>query len=247
MIGVILVFRDISEGRRLAQQETEFVNTVSHELRTPLAIVKEGISQVVEGLHGELGAEPKDYLDTVLRNVDRLSRITNAILDFSRLESGKVVLKKVLFDIAELSNEVVTGFRQSAKDKGLELRCLICGEKVMVLADRDKIAEILVNLIGNALKFTDHGYVEVALTEQAGAFEFTVADSGRGIAQEDLPKVFNKFEQFGRVAGPGEKGTGLGLSIVKGLVEQHGGRIRVESELGKGSKFIFTLPKKDEK
>jgi len=243
VIGVILVFRDITDTRRVERMQNEFVSTVSHELRTPLSIIKEGISLTVEGLYGKIEEDQKKSLTIVLRNVDRLARIINSILDISRLEGGKVELKKELFNIADLGREVVSNFSPSAKDKGLELRGNIPSEKVMLSADRDKLMEIFVNLVGNALKFTEKGYIEVSMLDKADRIECSVADSGRGISQTDLPKAFSKFEQFGRGTGPGEKGTGLGLYIVKKLVELHKGKVWVESEPGKGTKFTFTLPK----
>jgi len=109
--------------------------------------------------------------------------------------------------------------------------------------DEDRIIQVFTNLIGNAIKFTERGHIDVSLAQKDEEVEFTISDTGIGIAAEDLPKVFNKFLQFGRAAGAGEKGTGLGLSIAKGLIELHRGRIWVESGPGKGTKFIFTLPK----
>jgi len=139
---------------------------------------------------------------------------------------------------------VVSLFETKAREKGLEIKVnLPPVGRLNLYIDEDRIIKVFTNLIDNSLKFTEMGNIGISLIDKGKEFEFTVSDTGIGISGEDLPKVFKKFMQFGRVAGNGEKGTGLGLSIAKGLIELHNGSIRVESEPGKGSKFIFTLPK----
>ena len=166
------------------------------------------------------------------------------MLDISRIEAGKLVLKKEMFDVVRLAKEICGNFNGLAAEKGLHIRKNFQKKKVGIFADRDKLAEVFTNLIGNSIKFTKKGYVEVAVADKGDTVECSVSDTGIGIEKENLPKAFNKFEQFGRVSGPGEKGTGLGLSIAKGLVELHNGKIWVGSELGKWTKFTFTIPKK---
>ncbi|MDD5691279.1 MAG: ATP-binding protein, partial [Candidatus Omnitrophica bacterium] len=143
-----------------------------------------------------------------------------------------------------LIRNIVLSFENLAKEKHLEIRAdLPKGQSLNLYVDEDRVMQVFTNLIGNSLKFTEKGHINISLVQREDEMEFTVSDTGIGIAAEDLPKIFTKFLQFGRTPGAGEKGTGLGLSIAKGLVELHGGRIWVESEVGKGSKFIFTLPK----
>ncbi|MBU0548214.1 MAG: hypothetical protein KKH57_05630, partial [Candidatus Omnitrophica bacterium] len=127
------------------------------------------------------------------------------------------------------------------KKKGLELIEDFPGEKTEIYVDKDRIIEVFINLLGNAIKFTDKGHISISVRNKAKMVECCVTDTGRGIAKKDLPRVFTRFQQFGRAFGPGEKGTGLGLSIVKSIIELHKGQIRVESKLNKGTKFIFTL------
>jgi nitrogen-specific signal transduction histidine kinase len=246
--GVKLLYKELEEKTKRLQEldrlKSDFISTVSHELRTPLSITKEGISLILDRIPGEINEKQEKILNTARGNIDRLARIINSLLDISKIEAGKVELKKELVDITSLIKQVVSSFESKAKEKGLELRAVFNNkERIDLYVDADRIIQVFTNLVGNAMKFTDRGYIEISANEKNNEVECFVSDTGRGISKEDLPKVFSKFQQFGRVAGPGEKGTGLGLSIAKGIVEMHKGRIWVESELGKGSKFTFTLPK----
>jgi PAS domain S-box-containing protein len=229
---------------KLDQLKSDFVSMVSHELRTPLSITKEGISLVLDGVTGSINPKQSKILTTSKNNIDRLARIINSLLDISKIESGRVELKKKNVDFRGLIRNVFAAFENKAKEKGLELRINLPKEQGPDLyIDEDRIIQVFTNLIGNAIKFTERGHIDVSLAQKDEEVEFTISDTGIGIAAEELPRVFNKFLQFGRAAGAGEKGTGLGLSIAKGLIELHRGRIWVESEPGKGTKFIFTLPK----
>jgi len=237
--------RKNSELEKLDQLKSDFVSIVSHELRTPLSITKEGISLILDGVTGRINPKQQKVLATSMNNIDRLARIINNLLDISKIESGKAELKKKNVDFKALIKNVFSAFENKAGEKGLELRfSLSQGQREAVLCiDEDKIIQVFTNLLSNSIKFTEQGHIDVSLINRENEIEFVVSDTGVGISAEALPKVFDKFMQFGRTAGSGEKGTGLGLSIAKGLVELHGGRIWAESELGKGTKFIFTLPK----
>ncbi|TAM37525.1 PAS domain S-box protein [bacterium] len=254
----IAVREDITERKRMLEElenknrellkldtlKTEFVSVVSHELRTPLSIIKEGVSLVLDGVIGEINPTQNKILTTSKDNIDRLARIINSLLDISKIESGKVELKKKSVDLRVLIKNVVSLFEARAREKGLEIKVSLPQEgELNLYIDEDRIIQVFTNLIGNSLKFTEKGYIGISLVDEGNEIEFTVSDTGIGISAEDLPKVFRKFMQFGRVAGNGEKGTGLGLSIAKGLIELHNGRIWIESQPGKGSKFIFTLPR----
>lgn len=252
--AVILLIHDISElkktemlkaamdeRRRIDRIKNEFISNVSHELRTPLTSVREGISQILEGFLGKTTQRQKEFLSMCLEDIDRLSRIIDGLLDISRIESGKIILKKETLDIVELARSAVSSFSVKIKNKGLELIEDFPKEKTEIYADKDRIIEVFINLLGNAIKFTDKGQIGVSVKNKPKMIECAVSDTGRGIAKKDLPRVFSRFQQFGRVFGPGEKGTGLGLSIVKSIIELHKGQIRVESRLNKGTKFIFTL------
>lgn len=231
----------MDERRRIDRIKNEFISNVSHELRTPLTSVREGISQILEGFLGKTTAGQKEFLSMCLEDIDRLSRIIDGLLDISRIESGKIILKKETLDIVDLARSAASSLSVKIKNKGLELIEDYPKEKTEIYVDKDRIIEVFINLIGNAIKFTDKGNIGISVKNKAKMVECCVSDTGRGIAKKDLSRVFVRFQQFGRVFGPGEKGTGLGLSIVKSIIELHKGQIRVESKLNKGTKFIFTL------
>jgi signal transduction histidine kinase len=234
---------EIEKHIRLDKLKDDFINTVSHELRTPLSITKEAISLILEKATGEINVQQNEILGIAKNNIERLARIINGLLDVSKIEAGKVELHKQEVDLQVLIREVAQGFVGKAWEKGLELRLVLPEKTILIYADEDKLNQIFTNLLDNAVKFTAEGSIEVSAAEGFKEIECRVQDTGIGITPEGLPKIFDKFTQFGRKDGPGEKGTGLGLSIVKGLVEVHGGEIRVESELGRGTALTFTLPK----
>jgi PAS domain S-box-containing protein len=238
------VSRDISRDKQFNRLKDDFIDMVSHELRTPLGIVNEGINIILDEIPGKINAQQSKILISAKASIERLKRILNNLLDISKIEAGKAVMKKEDIDISALIKEIVLLFEPKMKDKGLEARVDLPESEIKVYADRDMMGQVMTNLIDNAIKFTDHGFVRVSARELKESVECSVSDTGIGIADENLPKVFGKFQQFGRVAGPGEKGTGLGLLIAKRLVDMHDGSIRVDSRTGKGTKVIFTLPKK---
>ncbi len=240
---LVRVMRYAIERKRLLQIRDEFVGTVSHELRTPLAITREGISLMLDKIPGAINAQQERILAVARDNIDRLTRIINSLLDISKLEAGRVELARARTDLVALLRRVAASFEPRARERGIDLRVRILDEGLWVYADPDKILQVLVNLVGNAMKFTERGSIEIAARDGEEAVECWVADTGRGIAAEDLPRVFERFQQFGRVEGGGEKGTGLGLAIVKGLIQLHHGTISVASDAGVGTTFTFTLPK----
>ena len=237
--------------KKIDEMKTGFVSSVSHELRTPLTIIKQGIALVLDQTAGGINPEQKKFLEAAERNVDRLVRLINYLLDISKIEAQKMPINLREVDIVKAAEEIVNMFRSQADDKKINLAITKFPEKSFnISADPDMLSEIFHNLLSNALKFTglpavagEQGRIAVEITESEDFGEVRIIDNGIGIAIENLPKVFLKFEQFGRVSGPGAKGTGLGLAITKGLVELQGGKIWIESELGKGSKFTFTIPK----
>lgn len=235
---------DITERKRLEQLRDEFVRTVSHELRTPLASMRESVSLVLDGTTGKINRNQRHFLLIAQRNIDRLARLINDLLDMARIEAGKVAIERQPVEISDLAREVLETFRPQAKEKGIILKAECPHVGCNVSADRDRIAEVFTNLIDNALKFTDKGTITISGEDKGKYLQISVADTGRGIPNDKLENIFDKFEQVGRKTGPGPAGTGLGLAICKGIIEAHGGKIWVESEAGRGSKFIFTLPKR---
>jgi len=239
-------FRGTEEKKQLEIMRQEFVGTVSHELRTPLTVIREGVSQVVEGLRGDINELQKRALDMALTGIDRLGRIIDDLLDLSKMESGKTVLRRERLDLCALVREVMAGFQTIADDRGIELRVTTPAGALMIFADHDRLIQVFTNLLNNAFKFTEKGRIELSLAAQADRVECAVLDSGVGMLAEEIPRIFNKFEQLSRASVTGERGTGLGLSISKAIVELHKGRIRAESDGHlKGSRFVFELPRLD--
>lgn len=234
---------DVSEQKQVERLKNEFVSTVSHELRTPLAIIKEGVSQVLEGLLGEIKPQQKQFLSISLEGINRLGRIVDELLDISRIEAGKFELKRELVNIIEVVEGVSRAFQPQILQKGIKIKTEFSSERIDVYADKDRLAQVFTNLMSNALKFTEKGEIRISVGNRGEGVECRISDTGRGIAPKDLTKVFGKFQQFGRGGESTSKGTGLGLAICKGIVESHHGTLRVESQITKGTTFIFTLPR----
>jgi signal transduction histidine kinase len=247
-IGRLILLRDVTKEREIDKMKSDFVSTVSHELRTPLAAVKVATENMLDGITGEINEIQKECLGIIKRNVDRLSRLISDLLDVSRIESGRLELHRKHIDIKHLIDDVIRLLEVSAQNKGISLATAIDeGVRTKVYADPDRINQVLTNLVGNAIKFTPSGgQVTVEVKRNNRLLEVAVVDTGRGIPPSQLDKVFDKFYQVRQAEGAERsKGTGLGLSISKGIIQAHGGSIRAESQLGKGSKFIFTLPYAD--
>lgn len=244
IVGVVIVLRDITKEKEIDRMKTEFISTVSHELRTPLTTMKEFASIILDGIPGALNKNQKEYVEIIKNNIDRLSRMINDLLDISKIEAGRIILKKGLLDITELLKGVIFTLKPEADKKHIEIKTLYNIEKSGVYADNDRMIQIFTNLIGNSVKFTpENGTITVEIKENGTDVQCSVADTGVGISSENMEKLFRRFQQFVRRDGSGPKGTGLGLAITRELVEMHGGKIWAESEQGKGSKFYFTIPK----
>ncbi len=242
--GAVLrgVFRDVTQKRRYEALKDEFVSTVSHELRTPLTVVREGVSQLQDGLFGDINSDQRSLLGVVLQNADRLGHIIGDLLNVSELEAGQLRVRRSLFNIVDIVKKVTEDFRVLAQQRGLQLRVLPQKDRMELYVDKDMIVHLLTHLLNNALRFTTKGYIEVRLAEKDDFVECRVTDTGRGIAAAELSKIFEKFHQAEREIGPGEKGTGLGLPISKRLVELHHGRIHLTSQPGQGTTVSVLLP-----
>lgn len=242
VIAATIIATDISEQRHMDIMKNEFIGSVSHELRTPLTIIRESLSILSDGLFGELNKDQLDLVNPCLEDVDRLARIINNLLDISRIEGQKITLERDMVDIVKLAQSVKLSFGNKAAKKNIELVIISTHESINLYIDIDRIIQVFMNLIGNAMKFTEKGKIEIFITEKANEVECCIADTGRGIEQKDIGTLFDRFHQVGKVMRAGEKGSGLGLSISKGIINLHNGRIWVESEINNGSKFYFTLP-----
>lgn len=228
------------------RQKTDFLATASHELRTPLAIIGEGVSLFMDGVAGELNDVQKDLMGDIQDNVEGLKRLISDLLDISKIESGKIVLHKSTVDFGQIADYLEKGIGFQAIKKGIQFNVEKPDTPIRIFADGDKIKQIFSNLISNAIRYTEKGgEITVRIEETGTHVQCSVSDTGKGISKKDQPLLFSQFAQLGRAHNEEYKGTGLGLVIVKGLVERHRGAISVESDIGQGATFAFTIAKED--
>jgi len=244
--GIRILYKELEEKNKrileLDKVKSEFVSHVSHELRAPLGTIKEGIDIVLDGAAGKINNQQRKFLDIAKRNVDRLARLINNVLDFQKLESGKMRFDMQLNDINEVATEVHKAMALSSNCREVDFSLKLEDNLPKVRFDRDKIIQVLTNLVSNARKFVNKGNITIATSRAEDAVGVSVSDTGCGIRKEDLPKLFHKFEQLAEGNNSKKGGTGLGLAISKEIIEQHKGRIWVESEFGKGTTFRIILP-----
>jgi signal transduction histidine kinase/DNA-binding response OmpR family regulator len=226
--------------------KTEFLANVSHELRTPLMAIS-GAIELLHGIAKNLAENEKGkmFLDMISRNIDRMRYLVNDLLDFSRMETGIIRVIKKPFDFSQIIRETTQDLAAKAHEKRIDLSFKsFAGEKLEISADRERIKQVLINLIVNAIKFTpEGGTVEVGCSiKNSSDVEFHIKDSGIGIPDDKFNKIFEKFYQVDGSVSRSQQGFGLGLAIVKAIIDAHGGTIKVESELGKGANFIVNLP-----
>ncbi len=244
-VGMVSVLSDVTREKELDELKSKFVSSVSHELRTPLYTVQEAISLLLDKSLGKINPEQERVLSLATREIQRLSRLINDVLDISKIEAREFHLKPTLFPLGDWVQQVVAGFDYWAKSKQISLETKLPGQPVVLEADRDRMTQVLTNLLGNAMKFTPSGgkIIVEAREKNKGAsntwIEVGVRDTGPGIAKADQEKIFQKFVQLEKASA---QGTGLGLTISKELVDLHKGRIWIESEEGKGSRFAFEIP-----
>jgi len=241
IVGIQGIGRDITERKELERLKSDFISTVSHELRTPLTSIKGYVDLVLAGDVGPLTPEQKEFLTIVSQNTTRLTELINDLLEIERLESGKIEFEFAELDLAEVLENVARSLQVNVEQKGLEFLTEI-PSGLKVRGDRERLAQVFLNLLSNAIKYTPAGTVELRAHQEDDAIVVEVRDTGIGLSESDLQKLFQKFfrsdNPYVRKAG----GTGLGLSIAKAIVERHGGTITVTSQLGQGSTFTVRLP-----
>ena len=244
--STLVVFHDLTDIKRVEQVRRDFVANVSHELRTPLASIK----SVIETLQSAALDDPaaaQDFLSRADAEVDRLVQIVEELLELSRIESGQVPLAQQPVRMGEVLAVAVERLRPQAEKGGLTLTLEVPPDLPSVIGDAERLEQATVNLLHNAIKFTPAGgSIRVSAHREDGAVTVNVSDTGVGIAPEDLPRIFERFYKAdrarARTGGHPVGGTGLGLAVVKHTVEAHGGTVSVESELGHGSTFTFSIP-----
>ncbi|GGI09611.1 ATP-binding protein [Egicoccus halophilus] len=239
--GAVLMIRDVEERRTVERLKDEFVATVSHELRTPLTSIKGTLALVLGGVTGVLPADVRSLLEVTHSSTERLIRLVNDILDLERMVGGHLDLRREPSDARELTVAALDNVGGLADEAGVTIATAV--EPVPVFVDVDRMVQVLTNLLGNAIKFSPTGgTVRVSCRTAPEGLVLTVADEGPGIALDAQQRIFERFGQADGSDRREKEGTGLGLPIARGLVEQHGGRLEVESEGGSGSRFHLTLP-----
>lgn len=228
------------ELKKMDARKSAFVANVSHELKNPLGVIRESMALILDKLAGEVSEQQKEILVLGKRSTERLIRLVSDLLDLAHIEAGKMELKLEKVDLGALVEEVLKGYEREIAKKQLTLQKEIKPDVGAVVGDRDKLTEVIINLLNNAIKYTPKGSITVKLTGAAQEVRFEIADTGPGIPEEYFEKIFDKFE---RIMTEKQEGTGLGLPIAKDIIELHKGKLWVESEPGKGSTFIFTLPR----
>lgn len=240
-IGAVVVFRDVTQRREVDRMKREFVSMVSHELRTPLTAIRGALGLIAGGAVEELNPKTNRMVDIALVSTDRLGRLINEILDIERIESGMLSMDLATHPCRPLVEAAVEQVQVLSEEAGV--RVSIGATEGQVHADADRLVQTLLNLLGNAIKFSHRGgYVSVRTQAKGEFVEFAISDDGRGIPEDKLDRIFSRFEQVDSSDAREKGGSGLGLSISRGIVERLGGRIWATNNAGAGATFRFTLP-----
>ncbi len=240
------LFQDIQDkGRELeiaSRHKSQFLANMSHELRTPLNAVLGYVELILDGICGEVPEAIRDNLERVRRNGRHLLRLINDVLDLSRIEAGQLTLSLAEFSMHDMLHAACAAVESLALEKKLALKVTAPPDLPLGRGDEVRITQVLLNLVGNAIKFTEAGEIGIEARVSDGMFSVSVSDTGPGISEADLQRIFGEFQQADSSSTRTRGGTGLGLAIAKRIIEMHGGSIGVKSSPGSGSTFWFTLP-----
>ena len=239
VIGQVIVLRNITPYHELNEAKTNFIATVSHELKTPIAAIRMSLQLLDNKQTGEVNTEQQLLLDSIKDDTNRLLKITGELLNMTQVDSGKIQLSIVASDAKEILNYAINANKTAAEQKNIQLTISVAEQLPQVLADNEKTAWVLINLLSNAIRYShDNSTIFVSIHSKDKKIYFTVKDTGQGIAPEYKAKIFDRYF---RVPGMHKEGTGLGLSICKEFIEAQGGEIMVESDYGTGSAFMLVL------
>jgi signal transduction histidine kinase len=242
----VRLFDEIQDkSRQLAeasQHKSQFLANMSHELRTPLNAILGYTELILDSVYGEMPEKARSVLDRVQRNGKHLLGLINDVLDLSKIEAGQLTLSLADFSLKNVVHTVYTAVEPLAGAKKLAFKIEVSRDLPNGHGDEHRLTQVLLNLVGNAIKFTDSGEVLIKAAAADGSFSVSVRDTGPGISAPDQAKLFQEFQQADNSITKKKGGTGLGLAISKRIIEMHGGKIWVESSVGQGSTFFFTLP-----
>lgn len=240
--GVLVVLHDVTALRQLEKTRTDFVANASHELRTPLTVIKGFAETLLDGALEEPNTSRK-FVSIIHQETERLIRLVEDLLDLATLETEKIELEKKPLSLGPLIREIAVELKNSVEKKGLKLFLDVSWDLPQVQGDRGWLHQVLLNLLDNALKYTPSGgQIRIGAWQEGDEIKVEVEDTGVGIPQKDLPRIFERFYRVDKARSRQLGGTGLGLSIVKHIIERHGGKIGIKSEEGRGTKVWFTLP-----
>jgi len=240
--GAVLVFHDITELKRLEDIRRDFVANVSHELRTPISSIKGYAETLLDG-KVENNDTVKEFMGIIYQDSNRLANLIDDLLDLSRIESGKMKMEFEPLDIKPVAKRCMDVLERSAKDKSLKIKFDIATELPRVLGDEKRLSQVFLNLLDNAIKYTpEGGTILINTSIMENMVQVDVSDTGIGISEKDMPRIFERFYRVDKARSRELGGTGLGLSIVKHIVQAHNGQIWAQSTLGQGSTFSFTIP-----
>lgn len=234
------IINDIAQLKKLEQVRTEFLGNVSHELRTPIFAIQGYIETLLNGAIDDKKVN-RTFLQKANQHVINLNNLLNDLIDISMIESKQMKMSLRCFKIAPFLENIVSEFKPYADKKNIELKLLPMNSNIEVFGDKERLKQVMNNLITNAIKYTEKGSVEVGLVEYDKSVKIFVKDTGIGIPQNDLERIFERFYRVDKNRSREMGGTGLGLAIVKHIIEAHNSKVEVKSELGKGSEFSFFL------
>lgn len=241
IVGRLFIYTDMAREKEVDRMKSEFIAIASHELRTPMTSIKGSVDLILSGYAGDISTDTQELLEIAQKNCDRLIRLINDILDLAKIEAGQIRLNLERLDLSDAAERSIQGVQSLADQNEIQLVLERPREMPLVEADKDRIEQVVTNLLSNAIKFSPpRSQVRVQLEVVDGWVQCSVMDQGGGIAADQLQRVFGKFQQLGNSARKG--GTGLGLAITQALVNEHRGKIWVESKLNQGTQFIFRLP-----
>lgn len=233
---------DIEYLKRLEKMRTEFLGNVSHELRTPIFAIQGFLETLLNGAINDPKVN-KQFLEKANNHTINLSNLLNDLIDLSMIESGEMRMSFRYIDFYEYLTPIINEFKPTAEEKGLELILNPFNEKLQLFGDKNKIKQVMVNLISNAIKYTDKGKIEVSVQEEKLFAKIIIKDTGVGIPEEDINRIFERFYRVDKARSREVGGTGLGLAIVKHIIEAHNSKIEVNSKFNEGTEISFTLKK----